>query len=69
MLAVIVWFMLSGAPAHFSQPVRHVFNNTYNDRWIGVAGAVAWSQCSPDLSSTDFLSLEALKFPSVFNSK
>jgi hypothetical protein len=45
-----------------SQPVRDILNNIYHDRWIGVAGAVAWSLCSPDLSSTDFYLWRPLNF-------
>jgi hypothetical protein len=33
-----MWYMLDGAPAHFSRAVRDVFSNTYHDRWIGRGG-------------------------------
>jgi hypothetical protein len=30
-----MWYMHDGTPAYFSQAVRNVLNNTYDDQWIG----------------------------------
>jgi hypothetical protein len=30
-----MWFMHDGVPAHFSPVVQDVFNNTYDNEWIG----------------------------------
>ena len=65
-LAVRVWFMHDGAPAHFSRPVQDVLNNAYHDKWVGRARLVAWSPHCPILSPSDFYLQGHLNIPSVF---
>lgn len=48
-----MWYQHDGAPAHYSQEVRHL-NNEYPERWIGRAGPVQWPARSPDLTKLDF---------------
>lgn len=49
-----MWFMHDGAPPHFSRAVREHLNATFNLRWIGRGGPVAWPARSPDLNPCDF---------------
>ncbi|XP_036145999.1 uncharacterized protein LOC118646659 [Monomorium pharaonis] len=49
-----LWIQLDGAPPHYTRYVRDYLNETYNDRWIGRGGPVAWPARSPDLTSPDF---------------
>jgi len=37
-----MWFQHDGAAAHFACQVREHLTATYNDRWIGWGGPVAW---------------------------
>lgn len=48
------WFMMDGAPAHYSRNVRHHISNTYGEKWIGRGGPVPWPPRSPDLNPLDF---------------
>ncbi|XP_076237366.1 uncharacterized protein LOC143181061 [Calliopsis andreniformis] len=52
---------MDGAPAHFGRSVREFLNNTYEDRWIGRLGPVAWPPRSPDLTPLDFFLWEYVK--------
>lgn len=48
------WFMMDGAPAHFSRDVRNHIGNTYGEKWIAREGPVPWPPRSPDLNPLDF---------------
>lgn len=56
-----MWFQHDGAPAHNSQQVRNYLNATFQDKWIGREGPVAWPARSPDLSPLDFFLWRHLK--------
>lgn len=49
-----IWFQQDGAPAHYSQAVRHYLDNRFRNRWIGRGGPVQWPPRSPDLTKMDF---------------
>jgi hypothetical protein len=45
--------MHDGAPAHFSDAVRDVFNITYIGVWVGRGGSNAWPPLETDLNVLD----------------
>lgn len=49
-----MWFLLDGAPAHFSVHVRNWLNGHYPNRWVGRNGPVVWPPRSPDINPIDF---------------
>lgn len=49
-----MWLQQDGAPAHFSQQVRVLLNNIFENRWIGRGGPIGWPARSPDLTKLDF---------------
>lgn len=49
-----MWLQQDGAPPHYARPVKNFLNLTYQRRWIGRGGHIAWPPRSPDLTSPDF---------------
>jgi len=49
-----MWLQQDGAPPHYARLVRDFLNLTYQRRWIGRGGHIAWPPRSPDLTSPDF---------------
>jgi len=50
-----MWLQQDGAPPHYARLVRDFLKNlTYQRRWIGRGGHIAWPPRSPDLTSLDF---------------
>lgn len=56
-----LWLQHDGAPAHYSREVREYLSNTFENRWIGRGGHVAWPPRSPDLTPLDYFLWGALK--------
>ena len=48
-----MWLQHDGPAAHFARQVREHLTATYNDRWIGFGGPVAWPPKPPDLTPLD----------------
>lgn len=61
------WFQIDGAPPHSTVEVRRYLNETFENRWIGRFGPIAWPPRSPDLSPNDFFLWGYLK-SKVYNS-
>lgn len=56
-----MWIQQNGALPHFARIVTNFFNATYEQRWIGRNGYVAWPPRSPDLTPPNFFLWEYLK--------
>jgi hypothetical protein len=54
-------FMHDGAPAHFSNPVRQLLNDSFPNGWIGRGGTIPWPARSPDLTPLDSFLFSHLK--------
>src|SRR5207245_994784 len=48
------YWMQDGAPPHYSTSVRNFLTETFNEKWIGRQGPIAWPPRSPDLTVCDF---------------
>jgi hypothetical protein len=55
-----MWYMLDGAPAHFSHGVRDVLKSTYHNWWLGMEEPTEWPSHSSDLNPPDFYLWEYL---------
>nr|XP_034192564.1 uncharacterized protein LOC117609914 [Osmia lignaria] len=49
-----MYYQHDEAPAHYAANVRAHLNETFQDRWIGRGGPVAWPPQSPDMNPVDF---------------
>ncbi|XP_076246510.1 uncharacterized protein LOC143186686 [Calliopsis andreniformis] len=49
-----MYYQHDGAPAHYDAQVRAYLTETFQDRWIGRGGPVAWPPRSPDINPLDF---------------
>ncbi|XP_076280938.1 uncharacterized protein LOC143209337 [Lasioglossum baleicum] len=49
-----MFFQMDAAPAHHAVSVRTHIDQTFEDRWFGCGGPVAWPARSPDLNPLDF---------------
>lgn len=58
-----MWFMLDGAPPHFSVNVRHFLDSRFPNKWIGRGNEapIQWPPRSPDLNPCDFYLWGTLK--------
>ncbi len=47
-------FQQYGVSIHFSKQVRSWLNEKFDNRWIGIGGAISWAPRSPDMTPLDF---------------
>jgi hypothetical protein len=48
-----MYFQHDGAPPHYTISVREFLNESFDNRWLGRRGSVAWPR-SPDLTPLDY---------------
>ncbi|XP_076666296.1 uncharacterized protein LOC143367911 [Andrena cerasifolii] len=49
-----MFYQQDGAGPHYATIARDYLNQTFQDRWIGRGGPVAWPPRSPDMTPLDF---------------
>ncbi|XP_070528721.1 uncharacterized protein [Cardiocondyla obscurior] len=54
-------FQQDGHPAHTSHVVRHILNQKFPNKWIGLHGPQVWPPRSPNLTPLDFFAWGFLK--------
>ena len=49
-----MWHQQDGTPPHRARLVKQWLNTHFQNRWIGIGGAMTWPPRSPDLNPCDF---------------
>ena len=56
-----VIYQQDGAPPHYANIVRGYLNDTFTNRWIGIAADRMWAPSSPDLVLLDYFAWGFIK--------